>query len=222
MKTLIKNGTIVNEGLKFRGDVLIQDNKISKVFPHAVPLHFDLGETKIVDATGLLLIPGVIDTHVHFREPGFTHKGEILSEGRAAIAGGITSYMEMPNTSPQTVTQELLEQKYLRAASVSAANYSFYLGATNNNIEEVLKTDSSKVCGIKVFMGSSTGNMLVDDENTLSEIFEKWRWLLEYCKEKKLLSSNDAISVLCETFFSSDMKGVLEAHKNLVHQLRHR
>ena len=190
-KTLIKNATIINEGRKFEGSVLIQDNKISKVFPQIIPLNFDLSETEIIDATGLILIPGVIDSHVHFREPGLTHKGEIFTESRAAVAGGITSYMEMPNTNPQTVTHELLEEKYRRAALVSSANYSFYIGVTNNNLAEVQKTDSSKVCGIKIFMGSSTGNMLVDNEKTLSEIFENSPVLIAaHCEDETIIQEN--------------------------------
>jgi dihydroorotase len=195
MKTLIKNGIIVNEGIKFRGSVLVQGNKISKIFTDVVPLDFDLSETEIIDANGLLLIPGVIDDQVHFREPGFTHKGEIFSESRAAVAGGVTTYMEMPNTSPQTITQELLEQKYMRAANVSSANYSFYMGATNNNLEEVLKTDPSKVCGIKIFMGSSTGNMLVDDENILSEIFKQSSVpIAVHCEDEATIQKNIEIA----------------------------
>jgi dihydroorotase len=195
MKTLIKNATIINEGLKYKGSVLIQENKIRKIFPHVVPTDFDYDETEIVDATGLLLIPGVIDDQVHFREPGLTHKGEIFTESRAAVAGGVTTYMEMPNTNPQTVTQELLEQKYQRAAAVSAANYSFYMGATNDNLGEVLKTDPAKVCGIKIFMGSSTGNMLVDDENTLSEIFKNAPTLIAtHCEDEATIQKNIEIA----------------------------
>ena len=191
MLKLIKNATIINEGRKFEGSVLIQDNKIGKIFSNNIPSDFDLSETEIIDATGLLLIPGVIDSHVHFREPGLTHKGEIFTESRAAVAGGITSYMEMPNTNPQTVTHELLEEKYRRAALVSSANYSFYIGVTNNNLAEVLKTDSSKVCGIKIFMGSSTGNMLVDNEKTLSEIFENSPVLIAaHCEDETIIQEN--------------------------------
>lgn len=171
MKRLIKDATIINEGLKFQGSVLIDGELIEKIYPHVLPDTLNLSGVQIVDAKGLYLIPGVIDDQVHFREPGLTHKGDIASESRAAAAGGITSYMEMPNTVPQTVTQDLLEEKYTRASMVSLCNYSFYMGATNNNLDEVLKTDPSKVCGIKVFMGSSTGNMLVDDDVALSEIF---------------------------------------------------
>lgn len=172
MKTLIKNATLINEGLKFRGSVLINDKMIERIFPHTLPGDLDLQDVMIKEAEGLYLIPGVIDDQVHFREPGLTHKGDIYTESRAALAGGVTSYMEMPNTNPQAVTQELLEQKYARAAEVSQANYSFYMGATNDNLKEVLRTNPAKICGIKVFMGSSTGNMLVDDEKTLATLFQ--------------------------------------------------
>jgi dihydroorotase len=191
MKTLIKDATIINEGLKFKGSVLIDGNIIEQVFPHSVPALFDLKDVEVVDANGLYLIPGVIDDQVHFREPGLTHKGDITTESRAAVAGGITTYMEMPNTNPQSVTQDLLEEKYKRAAEVSPANYSFYMGATNDNLEEVLKTDPSKVCGIKVFMGSSTGNMLVDDQETLSEIFRNAPTLVAtHCEDEATIKKN--------------------------------
>lgn len=195
MKTLIKDATIINEELKFRGSVLINDEKIEKIFPHIIPADFDLKDTKIINAKGLYLIPGVIDDQVHFREPGLTHKGEILTESRAAIAGGVTTYMEMPNTIPQAITQELLEQKYDRAAKVSSANYSFYMGATNDNLDEVLKTDPSKVCGVKIFMGSSTGNMLVDDNETLSEIFKNAPTLVAtHCEDEATIQENIKIA----------------------------
>jgi len=191
MKTLIKNATIINEGFKFKGSVLIEGEKIKKIFSQIVPSDFDLTDIEIVDASGLYLIPGVIDDQVHFREPGLTHKGDIYSESRAAVAGGVTTYMEMPNTKPQAVTQEILEEKYKRASEVSAANFSFYMGATNDNLDEVLKTDPKKVCGIKVFMGSSTGNMLVDDENTLSEIFKNAPTLVAtHCEDEKTILKN--------------------------------
>ena len=154
MKTLIKDATIVNEGLKFRGSILINGEKIEKIIPHVLPADFMTTEVEVIDAEGLLLLPGIIDDQVHFREPGLTHKGDLTTESRAAVAGGVTTYMEMPNTNPQAITQKLLQDKYNRAADVSAANYSFYMGATNDNLDEVLKTDPSKVCGIKVFMGS--------------------------------------------------------------------
>jgi len=195
MKRLIKDATIINEGLKFRGSVLIADDKIERVFPYTIPQDFDLRGIEIRDAAGLYLVPGIIDDQVHFREPGLTHKGDIASESRAAVAGGVTSFMEMPNTNPQTVTQELLDQKYQRAAEVSPANFSFYMGATNNNLDEVLKTDPSKVCGIKVFMGSSTGNMLVDDEKTLSEIFKNAPTLVAtHCEDETTIQKNIEIA----------------------------
>jgi dihydroorotase len=167
MKTYIQNATIINEGLEFVGSVLIDGNIIWKINPDNENEVAD----NIIDASGLLLIPGVIDDQVHFREPGLTYKGDIYSESKAGIAGGVTSYMEMPNTIPQTVTIELLEEKYKRASEVSLANYSFYIGATNNNIDEVLKADPRNVCGIKCFMGSSTGNMLVEGEG-LANLFK--------------------------------------------------
>ena len=195
MKTLIKDATIVNEGLKFKGSVLIDGEKIEKIFPHTIPADFDTSHTEVIDATGLLLIPGVIDDQVHFREPGLTHKGEIATESKAAAAGGVTTYMEMPNTNPQAVTQEELQKKFDRAAEVSAVNYSFYMGATNDNLQEVLKTDPTKVCGIKVFMGSSTGNMLVDDDKTLSEIFKNAPTLVAtHCEDEATIKANTEIA----------------------------
>lgn len=195
MKTLIKNATIINEGLKFEGNVLIEGERIKKIFPHTLPSNIELAGVNLIDASGLYLIPGVIDDQVHFREPGLTHKGDISSESRAAVAGGVTTFMEMPNTNPQTVTQELLEEKYDRAALVSAANYSFYMGTTNDNLEQVLKTDPKKVCGIKIFMGSSTGNMLVDDEKTLSEIFKNAPTLIAtHCEDEKTILKNIEIA----------------------------
>ena len=195
MKTLIKDATIINEGLKFKGSVLLNGEYIEKIFPQIVPVDIDLSQTEVIDANGLLLVPGVIDDQVHFREPGLTHKGEIATESRAAVAGGVTTYMEMPNTNPQTVTQDELQKKYDRAAEVSAANYSFYLGATNNNLDEVLKTDPTKVCGIKVFMGSSTGNMLVDDEQTLSDIFKNAPTLVAtHCEDEATIQKNSEIA----------------------------
>ena len=139
---------------------------------HRVRLKFPQG-AKVIEAEGLLLMPGVIDDQVHFREPGLTHKGDIFTESRAAVAGGITSFMDMPNTNPQTVTIDALNDKFVLGAENSLANYSFYIGATNNNIKEVMKADPSSVCGIKVFLGSSTGNMLVDNETALRELFSK-------------------------------------------------
>jgi dihydroorotase len=155
---VIRNARIVNEGRIIEGDVLIKNGRIEKV-GGAIEV---TGSVREIDAKGCYLLPGAIDDQVHFREPGLTHKGEIYTEARAAVAGGITSYMEMPNTVPQATTQALLEEKYQRAAVCSLANYSFFMGTTNHNLEEVLRTDPKNVCGIKIFMGSSTGDMLVD------------------------------------------------------------
>ncbi len=168
---LIKNATIINEGNRFRNDLLIKDESISAI-GNSDEWHIP-NETVIIDAKGLLLIPGVIDDHVHFREPGLTYKGDIFSESGAAAAGGVTSFMDMPNTNPPTVTIDLLNEKYLIGSENSVTNYSFYLGATNTNSDEVMKADPREVCGIKLFMGSSTGNMLVDDENALKELFSR-------------------------------------------------
>ncbi|MEC8611003.1 MAG: dihydroorotase, partial [Bacteroidota bacterium] len=157
--TLIKNARIVNEGRVLDSDIFIKDGYISEISKNSSRL-----ASSVIDAKGSYLIPGVIDDQVHFREPGLTHKADIYTESKAAVAGGITSFMEMPNTKPQTLTQELLEQKYSRASEVSLANYSFFMGASNDNLEEVLKTDPKRVGAIKIFMGSSTGNMLVDNK----------------------------------------------------------
>ena len=184
---LIKNALIVNEGTSTPGDVLIKDGRIEKV-ANSISTNLNVEE---IAAEGKLLIPGVIDDQVHFREPGFTHKAEIYTEAKAAVAGGVTSFMEMPNTTPQATTQKLLEEKYARAAECSLANYSFYMGATNENLKEVLKTDFTKVCGTKVFMGSSTGNMLVDDSKTLEEIFLKVPSLIAtHCEDEETVRRN--------------------------------
>lgn len=194
MKTLIKNARIINEGRIFDGAVLIKEELIAKIFTgNNIPEELVKGAA-VIDVAGQYLIPGAIDDQVHFREPGLTHKGEIATESRAAVAGGVTSYMEMPNTNPQAVTQEILEEKYKRAAEVSAANYSFYMGATNDNLDEVLKTDGSNVCGIKIFMGSSTGNMLVDNEEILSEIFRNTKLLVAtHCEDEPTIIRNTAL-----------------------------
>ncbi len=157
---LIKNAKIVNEGTIFEGDVLIENEFIVEIAESISP---KLSSCKIIDAEGSYLIPGAIDDQVHFREPGLTHKGDIASESRAAVAGGITSFIEQPNTLPNAVTQEILEEKYQIAAKTSYANYSFMLGGTNDNLEEILKTNPKNVAGLKLFLGSSTGNMLVDN-----------------------------------------------------------
>ena len=170
MKTLIQNVQVVNEGKIIARDVLIQDEKIWDILP---PNSFNPGWVNIVvDGTGKYLIPGCIDDQVHFREPGLTHKADIASEAKAAIAGGITSFMEMPNTVPNTVNLDELAKKFDRAQQVSLANFSFYLGATHDNIDQIKAMDVKNTCGIKIFMGSSTGNMLVDDESSLNEIFK--------------------------------------------------
>jgi len=166
---LITNAKIINEGRSYRSDLLISDELISAI-GSAEQMNVPAG-TKIIDASGLLLLPGVIDDQVHFREPGLTHKGDIHSESRAAVAGGVTSFMDMPNTNPQTVTIDILNEKYRIGSENSLTNYSFYIGATNTNLDEVMKVDPSEVCGIKLFMGSSTGNMLVDNETALEELF---------------------------------------------------
>jgi dihydroorotase len=190
--TLIKNATIVNEGKTFRGDLLIKDEYISAIgSPGQVK---SPAGTKSIDATGLFLIPGVIDDQVHFREPGLTHKGDIFSETRAAAAGGITSFMDMPNTIPQTVTIETLNEKYRLGSEKSLINYSFNIGATNDNLDEIMKVDPSEVCGIKVFMGSSTGNMLVDNKNSLSELFKRAVMPVSaHCEDEPTIQKNTGI-----------------------------
>ncbi len=190
---VIKDAKVVNEGKILRDtSILIRNGIIEKIFREAVPANI-LAQSEVIDASGKLLLPGVIDDQVHFREPGLTYKGDIKTESNAAIAGGITSFMEMPNTVPQTVTQELLEQKFQIASKVSLANYSFYIGATNENLEELLKTDPSNVCGIKVFMGSSTGNMLVDNPETLSALFAKSKMLIAtHCEDEQIIQANIA------------------------------
>ena len=183
---LLKNGTVVNEGSSKEYDVLIRKNRIEKIGKN---LSDD--SATIIDLAGKYIIPGCIDDQVHFREPGLTHKGNIYSESRAAVAGGITSFMEMPNTSPNATTQELLEDKYQIAKTQSIANYSFFMGATNDNLDEVLKTDASKVCGVKVFMGSSTGNMLVDNEKTLAGLFSNVPMLIAtHCEDEQTVRKN--------------------------------
>ena len=170
---LIKNATIVNEGKISVADVLINGERIEKIEQSiSHPL------ARIIDASGLFLLPGVIDDQVHFREPGLTNKGDLYSEPRAAVAGGVTSFMEMPNTVPNALTQSLLDEKYSIAATKSLANYSFYMGVSNDNYDEVMRTDKINVCGIKIFMGSSSGNMLVDDEKTLEKIFSQTEMLI--------------------------------------------
>ncbi|MFO7755941.1 MAG: dihydroorotase [Bacteroidales bacterium] len=172
MKKLIQGAEIINEGKRFRGSVLIEDDRIKTIYTAGDDIPFD-PNTVVIEAGGMLLLPGIIDDQVHFREPGLTHKADINSESRAAVAGGITSIMEMPNTMPQTINREALKAKQERAAESCLCNYSFYLGATNDNISEIRDTDTTTTCGVKVFMGASTGNMLVDDINSLRAIFEQ-------------------------------------------------
>lgn len=188
-KFLIKGAKIVNESKQEIADVLISNGLIEKIALHIeAPPHCET-----INAEGLHLLPGLIDDQVHFREPGLTHKGDIESESRAAVAGGITSFMEMPNTVPNTLTQELLKEKYQRAAEVSRANYSFFMGASNDNLAEVVKTDPKRVCGIKVFMGSSTGNMLVDSEKALEGLFKESPTLVaSHCEDELIIRENMA------------------------------
>ncbi len=183
---IIKSATIVNEGRTFIGDVFIKNGLIEQIGSS-----LNMAADKVINAEGLHLFPGCIDDQVHFREPGLTHKADIFTESRAAIAGGITSFMEMPNTVPNTLTQQLLEDKYQIAKKTSAANYSFFMGAGNDNLEQVLKTDPKNVCGIKVFMGSSTGNMLVDNEKTLDGIFSRTPMLVAtHCEDEATIRAN--------------------------------
>jgi len=192
---LIKNASLINEGKRFVADVLIDQGVIKTISAAGKGKH-EITEKglRIIDATGKLLIPGVIDDQVHFREPGLTYKAEIKTESRAAVAGGITSFMEMPNTIPNTLTQSLLQDKYELAAMQSMANFSFYMGASNDNLKEVAKTNPKDVCGIKVFMGSSTGNMLVDDQQTLQGIFAEAPTIVAvHCEHEPTIRENNQL-----------------------------
>jgi dihydroorotase len=173
--TLIRGATVVNDGRSVRADVLVRDGRIERVATEGIG---SIAGAQDVEAEGLHLLPGAIDDQVHFREPGLTHKDDIAHGSAAAVAGGITTFMEMPNTVPQTLTQELLEEKYARAAQVSVANYSFYMGVSNSNLDEALRTDPRTVCGLKAFLGSSTGDMLVDDEAVLDRLFRRAHMIL--------------------------------------------
>jgi dihydroorotase len=184
---LIKNARIVNEGTVFEGDVLIENGRIAKIDTSIGPKN---GNVNVIDADGKFLLPGIIDDQVHFREPGLTHKGDIYSESRSAVAGGITSYMEQPNTKPAATTIEELEKKYDRAAQVSLANYSFNMGASNDNLEELKRVSKRNVSGIKIFMGSSTGNMLVDQQKTLEGIFQLDHQLITHCEDEATIKAN--------------------------------
>jgi len=186
---LIKNATIVNEGRKEVKDVLVKDGRIVRIDNGLQPV----GECREINAEGLVLMPGVIDDQVHFREPGLTHKATIATEAMAAVAGGTTSFMEMPNTNPPALTQEALESKYAIAANTSVANYSFFMGVSNDNAEEVLRTNAKKkdVCGVKIFMGSSTGNMLVDNYVTLNKLFSESELLIAtHCEDERVIKAN--------------------------------
>ena len=186
MRLLIKNAKLVNQGKSFYSDLLIEGEIIKKIAPK-----INENVDRVIDAKGLHLIPGIIDDQVHFREPGLTHKAEIYTESKAAIAGGITSFMEMPNTKPQTLTQELLEEKFQLGDKKSIANFSFFMGASNNNLSEVLETNPKHVGAIKIFMGSSTGDMLVDNKKVLEEIFKKSDCLIAvHCEDEETIQKN--------------------------------
>ena len=218
---LIKNATIVNENSTFKGDVLIENEMIKKVAPSI--LVTDVEALEIIEAQGSYLIPGFIDDQVHFREPGLTHKANISTESRAAIAGGITTFIEMPNTVPQATTQALLEDKFKIAAKDSYANYSFMFGGTNDNLEELLKTDPKKVAGIKLFLGSSTGNMLVDNEAVLEKIFSSTKMIISvHCEDEATIRKNTAtfiekygedIPIKCHPMIRSEQACYLSSSK---------
>ncbi len=183
---LIKNASIINEGQVEVKDVLVKDERIERI-----DSSINTKNATVIDAEGKYLMPGAIDDQVHFREPGLTHKGNIFTESRAAVAGGVTSFFEMPNTKPQATTQELLQDKYDIASKGSLANYSFFMGTTNNNYDEVMRTNGRNVCGIKIFMGSSTGNMLVDDPKILEHIFANSPLLIAtHCEDEDTVVRN--------------------------------
>lgn len=208
MKTLIKNGTIVNNGQKFKGHILIDGDTIIYV---GTDLPENQSDIQIIDAENKFVLPGVIDEHVHFREPGLTHKADFETESRAAVAGGVTSFMDMPNVNPQTTTNQLLNERTELASQKSLANFAFYLGATNNNIDEIRKADTRKVCGIKVFMGSSTGNMLVDEQNMLESIFAESPCMVAvHCEDEQIIKAN------LELYRSKYGDNVLPAHHPLI------
>ena len=188
-RLLIHNGTIVNENERYKGYILIENERIAEIGPG----NYSSGsfDGTVIDAAGLLVLPGVIDDQVHFREPGLTYKADIGSESAAAVAGGVTSFMDMPNVKPPSVSRALLEQRFERAAQTSAANYSFYLGATNDNLDEIRRIDPKRICGVKLFMGSSTGNMLVDDEKALAAIFAESPVLVAtHCEDEATIRNN--------------------------------
>lgn len=189
--TLIKNAQIVNEGKVFKGDLLIIDGKIADIGP-SISTYPE--NTTVIDATGKYLLPGIIDTHVHFREPGLIHKADIHSESRAAVAGGVTSFMDMPNTVPAVLTQEILADKFKIAKDKALANYSFYMGTSNNNLSEVIKTDPKTVCGVKVYLGTSTGNMCVDNPQAVEQLFAQCPTLLAaHCEDEHIIEENSKV-----------------------------
>lgn len=189
-RVLIKNVTIVNEGKSFKGALVIDDDRIDEIFV-GDSLNLEIPADEVVDGNGGYLLPGIIDTHVHFRDPGLTHKGDILSESRAAAAGGVTTYLDMPNTLPQTTTQAAFEEKLNLAAEKSFVNYGFFFGATCDNLDALQRLNKRKVCGIKLFMGSSTGGMLVDKESALRKIFEQPRLpIVTHCEDSAIIAEN--------------------------------
>lgn len=193
MRTLIKNGTIVNEGRSFLGDLVVNGEQIEEIYEGKAPRGI---YDQVIDASGCFVLPGVIDDHVHFREPGLTCKADIESESRAAAFGGVTSYFEMPNTNPQTTTLEALEDKFALGAQKSHVNYSFFFGATNDNVDSFDRLDVHRIPGIKLFMGSSTGNMLVDKYESLQQIFVKAKKLglpvMTHCEDTDIINRNMA------------------------------
>lgn len=189
MRTLLKNATIINEGEQFIGSVLIEDKTILRIY-RELPVETE-EQTTSIDATGLWLMPGVIDDHVHFRDPGLTHKADIASESKAAVSGGVTAFMDMPNCVPQTTTLEAMADKWDTAAQKSLINYAFYFGATNNNVHLLRELDTTRVCGVKLFMGASTGNMLVDRTEALRKIFEEAGMLIAtHCEDQHIIREN--------------------------------
>lgn len=208
-KIIIKNGLIINRGESRTGDLLMEGGHITR-------LDRDIsdGEATVVDAKGCWVIPGLIDDQVHFRQPGLEYKANIYSESRAAVAGGVTSFMEMPNTKPPATTQALLEQKYQIGARDALANYSFFMGATNDNLDEVLRTDAASVCGIKVFMGSSTGNMLVDNARTLEGIFSKVHMLVAtHCEDEATIRNNMARFAAQDQELTADLHPIIRSRE---------
>ena len=199
MRTRIENAVIVNEGTRFAGTVTIEDDKIMSIVPDTDMMHARPSADKVIDARGLVLMPGVIDDHVHFREPGLTQKADIATESRAAAAGGVTSYMDMPNVVPQTTDLDALDAKFRLAEKKSLVNYSFFFGATHTNTDLLERLDPQQICGVKLFMGSSTGNMLVDNENSLKAIFSRSPLLImTHCEDSAVITANT--KAMCERF----------------------